>query len=199
MKRTIFCCRALGTLLSGMEARVLLEGETNRMEALLMDLARKALRGSASKTDEFGQKRTPCNAQVRKLFRVARVTTELLIRRLHWWQCMADCPQRHAQCLAALLGQCKFEAEPPLNGQGRPSAWASPWLLQLNADIHALCGNEVGAELQHVFNGNLIELFTPGTESNRAFTYISKDAFAAFRAADICVAIPPPGTVIAEQ
>eukprot|EP00974_Lingulodinium_polyedra_P012687 1228952-Lingulodinium_polyedra.AAC.1 len=72
MKRTIFCCRALGTLLSGMGARVLLEGETNRMEALLMDLARKALRGSASKTDEFGQKRAPSNAQARKLFRVAR-------------------------------------------------------------------------------------------------------------------------------
>ncbi|CAK0820287.1 unnamed protein product, partial [Prorocentrum cordatum] len=78
-------------------------------------------------------------AKVHKRLRIADARTELLVRRLRYWQQLAKYPESSVQAVAALLGI--FEAL-----QGAPvfteSGWidknANPWALQMQKDILTL-------------------------------------------------------------
>ncbi len=54
MRKLVFHCKVIGSALSGLEARVLLEGEFKRIEGLILHLARKALDGKATKKTIVG-------------------------------------------------------------------------------------------------------------------------------------------------
>ena len=114
-------------MLSGMEARVLREGEKKRMDQAALHLGRQRFGVVATNrtttttlNDENITTYNEINkVQVMRKLSFSSTDSELRARRLKRWQKMAREPERHAQSLAALLGRSKFELHPSVDEQGR--------------------------------------------------------------------------------
>ena len=79
----------VNTMLSGMEAEVLRECDYEKMEKVVMNLARKVVGQRGVYPHEDG-KRQHTNQYVRSLLRITNLKDLLRIRRLKWLQAIAE-------------------------------------------------------------------------------------------------------------
>lgn len=137
----MFLIHVVSIALSGMEAFALIASELETLDKRIVFYGRKLLQGKAcTKNHDPGgeiQYHNLSNYQVHCQIKVAHVSIELRIRKLRWWQHVAQDKENHTGLISAFFGNLPHE--PPLfNDIGVIVGTAHPWLIQLCEDIHAL-------------------------------------------------------------
>ncbi|CAK0860926.1 unnamed protein product, partial [Prorocentrum cordatum] len=140
LKRMAFLGVLQSAAYAGLGTSLLAKRDYAKLDAVLLGFAKVALRGVARSRDADGveQIRVPHAWQVHKRLRIADARTELLVRRLRYWQQLAKYPESSVQAVAALLGNFEALQEAPVFTE---SGWidknANPWALQMQKDILA--------------------------------------------------------------
>ena len=111
---------------------------------------------------------------------------ELRIRRLKFWQNAAKFPEKYSLLFACLFGQFDFEQHCSIDGSGKPTATANPWLRQFATDIDALGELDSGTFLASQVQGRVLLIFSTFRED-----FLRIDV-TEFRAKFLGHEIPPP-------
>jgi hypothetical protein len=191
-RRVTFLSKVLSAAISGTVALVLPRAATDKIEKVVLKLARKAACGSAhyQYTDDDGVVRHEAmtNEALHEYWGIPKIEEELKIQRLKWWQSIIKFPETSAQILAALFGKCQFEDHPQLDEHGRLTTYATPHLRQFYQDISTISSIEglrwVWEDMQH----SITRLFNT-RELSEAFCEFD---FSELRAAISAINIPPP-------
>ena len=189
--RNVFSCNVYSKLLSGLEARVLLDGECRRLDRAVLGYGRKLMRGEACAKVVAEDGTTLYHAvpsiDVWRFLQLAPTSIELRVRRLRFWQSVARNPGLHVALLAAVFGQCEFETLPTVDLHGRVSRNANPWALQFKSDVESLAECDDGKDLVEQLAGRVVRVFSDFRE---AFARVDCSVL---RRQFLSVAIPPPG------
>ena len=187
---SIFKCHVHSRLMSGLEARVLLQGELVKLDRTVLTYGRKLMRGEAcvkiTAEDGSTQYHALPSINVWRFLQLAPVRVELQIRRLRYWQSVARRPHLHAAVLAAVFGKLVFETRPTTDDTGRLTPRSNPWARLFQEDLEALGGCDDGRDLVAELDGRVLVAFS-----------LLRDAFVAIdcsvlRRQFLSVAIPPP-------
>ena len=98
--KRVFHSNVVSAALSGLEAEVLTRGDYERLDTLLVGLARRAWGSGASYEGPDGTRKWRPNEAVRKWMGLATVESELQCRRAKWWQSVIRDPGKNVQLLA---------------------------------------------------------------------------------------------------
>ena len=171
MKKLIFHSNITGSSLSGLEPFVMSRTEHDRLTTALVKIARRVLgsRATSYRQEEGETKwRSLPNHDVRRMLNILPHHTEMLLRRLQYYQRMIRQQDAHTQVLAALFSPLEFEQEDPVDIEGRIRLGvAHPWLLQLQQDF-----DTVFAKIEDLFldgsvlDGRYAQLFWPHGEGS---------------------------------
>ena len=100
-------CRIQNTALSGLESFVLGHAQYKRLDAAIAQVGRISMKGEAHWEDKDGKHWALSNAGVLRRWKMVSSSTELLIRRIRWYQALASSPLDGVAVFAALFGDCK--------------------------------------------------------------------------------------------
>jgi hypothetical protein len=173
-RRLVFIAHIQGTILSGMEASVLYAIDYAAFDTKIIGYLRAMLRGDATQWTEAGHPHTSTNTQIFLRWKITPCALQLQTRRLRWYQDMVKYPFAHAQAIAALFGQCKFELEPTLLEDGTLDYDnAHPWAIQFINDILSLTRIECGyIFLTDIWPSRSIRQLFNDPDVSEAFTII---------------------------
>ena len=139
-------------LMSGLEALVLLDSETNELEQTQCMFLRKVMQGEAHSIDGAGKHFAVTNDAIREKLGISTIASDLQARRVKWLQKMARFPYDHVNVLAAL--HCKFpwDEGPQVSAQGRHTVHTNVFLQMMLQDIAAVEAKDqkIKHELQSV-------------------------------------------------
>ena len=153
----VFRCMVHEAMLSGLEALVLPKGSYKRLDKTILGLGRKLMQGRACEKipamDERGEPFTKFeakpNSAVWRFLQLAPAHVEVRVRRLRFWQKVAERKEQHVALLATMFGRYPFEVAPYLH----------PWAKQLREDVQALAFTQLGAEVAQQMGQNPALLF----------------------------------------
>ena len=184
------------TLLSGLEALCLSKSQLERLDTYVLRRGRQLMHGTAcQKFASDGQityKALPA-LSVWRFLQMVPAHIELRLRRLRFWQNVALHSELHAVLLGCLFSQFDFETSASVDAEGKPTAYANPWLRQLADDVQSLACLDSGSLLVTELRGRLTLLFTEYRED-----FVRVDV-TEFRAQFLGHAVPPPGWVAPPQ
>ena len=184
------------TLLSGLEALCLSKSQLERLDTYVLRRGRQLMHGTAcQKFASDGQityQALPA-LSVWRFLQMVPAHIELRLRRLRFWQNVALHSELHAVLLGCLFSQFDFETSASVDAEGKPTAYANPWLRQLADDVQSLACLDSGSLLVTELRGRLTLLFTEYRED-----FVRVDV-TEFRAQFLGHAVPPPGWVAPPQ
>jgi hypothetical protein len=119
--RLIFLASVVSTLLSGLEVCVLNQGQLKKLDTFALLKMRVLMQGEA---------RDHANQWVRQSLRIPSIESVLRVRRLAFVRALLLDPAWHMQLLAILTGSLTDGTQSQLDAEGKPLAFANPWLRQ---------------------------------------------------------------------
>ena len=125
----VFKAICLTTLFSGIEAQCCNNYGLRLLEKWQMKHLRRLCCGHAYRLSDN---------QLRALLRTPTVRTQLMVKRLHWLQRMAEAPTDHELLFTALLAPSGALQIPQLAPSGLENSYSNPWLLQWLGDLREL-------------------------------------------------------------
>ena len=177
VKRLAFMGLIYAVALSGLEAFVLLPGELRTLTKALTKKLRCMAAGRLTTYTE-DEIRQPSEATLWRYWRLIPPGPELVIRRLRWYQRLAQDPDQNNQLLAVLFGQPRLCEEldfpAPIGNDGvvRDAETTNPWAKQWHTDIETLMASEGGCDLMIVWEPRDIRVLHSASEANDAFVRI---------------------------
>ena len=191
--RTIFLGMVYEVLFSGLEALLLTKVHTARLDRVVAGYGRKLMRGKAcgKAVTESGETKYTQIAigEVFRYLGVASAAVELRIRRLKFLQFLSRDPFQHVHILTALFGVMAFDPGPTLDFAHGVVSDANRYAKLFWDDLQSLEMLDSAYWLLEVADGNLLAFFT---ELAPDFQQVDVSEL---RARELCVQIPPPGTL----
>lgn len=185
----IFKGMVYSTLMSGLEALCLSHTHVDRLDKYILKRGRKLMHGAACHkfSTEAGTKyKALPSLEIWRFLYMVPARIELRIRRLKFWQNAAKFPEKYSLLFACLFGQFDFEQHCSIDGSGKPTATANPWLRQFATDIDALGELDSGTFLASQVQGRVLLIFSTFRED-----FLRIDV-TEFRAKFLGHEIPPP-------
>jgi len=125
VKRMLFMMKVQGAAITAMETYLVTATDCRILDTAMGKYLRAMMKGAA--TNKTGEHYVSVPAsEVWKHWRLAPTALELLVRRLKWYQAMVTDKVAHAQIIAVMFGQTKYEQESTLDDEGRVRPEANP-------------------------------------------------------------------------
>ena len=105
------------------------------------------------------QIRTASTTQIFRMARICPSHIELHIRRMHWYQSVAQFPHQHKQLHTCWVGMFGFESKHTVSDAGYLSNRANPWAKQIISDVMKLKYLEGGEEFLQEWGRRPMMLF----------------------------------------
>eukprot|EP00438_Fugacium_kawagutii_P013560 Skav234764 [mRNA] locus=scaffold2396:8425:10814:- [translate_table: standard] len=160
-----------------------------RLDKFVLAKGRRLMQGAAcKKSTENGvtSYKALSNKEVWRWLRLAPSSIELCIRRLRYWQNVAQFPNERKKILAAVFGKFSCDSADTIDSDGRVAVWR-PWLRQFRDDLEMLGGLDSGQSLLQSVGDRFFLVFS---ELRNEFLQIDASEL---RMQFLGVAIPPPG------
>ena len=176
------------TLFSAIETLVLSNVQERRLQNVVSAYGRKLMGRTAVKTQDERFRKAD-NARVFQYLGMLSMHTELVLRRLRWYQRIFARPDLFQHTIVALFGKFNFETVDTIDGDGVLCAHSNPWAQQLWSDLQMFDRIDTGQEFLEVLEGKIGNLLH-SQEIAEQFVSLDIDLL---RASFVSVAIPPPG------
>ena len=188
--RMVFRTLVFEAAVGGLVPFVLGKSDYDAIDTFLVAKGRKLMHGGACRKTKLPDGNTKYqavpNSAIWKFLGLAGARTELMVRRLQWWQRLVRHSDLHSSLFAVLFGQFGFEQNGPLHADGSLSNTANPWLKQSLADLESLRGRDY-EHVTEAVDGKPLRLFSQDIKIQ--FLYVDPTIL---RRRFLTVAIPPP-------
>lgn len=194
--REAFICLVDGNIFSGLEMRMVLPGQVERLNKVRLSFLRRIMRGKATlkyenEDGEVIAYRRISKEDVYKYKRLEPAEIALRHRRLKCYRMWAKHPATHKQLVAAMLGQIEaLEPEPTINSERELTADANDLAKRMLSDIYRIAEQDDSmANLVDEYGGSVVSKSFQDPECRRLFIAIDCDYT---KAKYHSVAVPPP-------